>query len=367
MHSSTFKSFLNFLVTGEDSQHILPITSMPCYRIILIIFRQPNHFVETNNHPSLVRLSAGKNFVLVKLAQILSVHMKTVFKENNLVMADVGMLTELASLDEAVTLRGDNLFVNSSKGLHLMFEYILKLYDCFKITYFSFDNAASITPNENCMSHNLMFVAKLVGKTYEVLKEAVISSLRMLLSTALTIVECKCNSQVHTLCSCRITSSCRKDSEISSYDPDLTPNFVSDIPLSFSTASFAPEITVSYKDKLDHSVLYRNVHHSDYKLSELEENYFKKTYGSSRSENHPKTKLLIGGSCVATICHDENVLHCELLTVTFHSNDILFSCYDVKDLRYIWTEDETFRADLSSLLVSCVIVSTFTLHMFQHI
>lgn len=193
-----------------------------------------------------------------------------------------------------------------------------------------------------------------------------------------TVVRCHCEREdIHCSCICGDNRLCQKlqlkgwaGLETSGgYDVDKVPYFINDIPPAF-WACFEPECTISLQEQEGGEIQYQNVHSSKYVLDDREEKYFpegkeKTKFGErNRLVDKTRTKFIVNGICVATLfatAQESQDGRCQRskAVVVFHVSHILFSCYNVTDLRFLHTDDVIFSKSLRDCLVSQFLLTDF--------
>ena len=249
--------------------------------------------------------------------------------------------------------------------------------------YYAVNKNNEITPFNHPLTHHINFSFNTNKSTIppEDLEENLIRHIcsQLFLKFETSVVDCLCNAS-STNCPCLTTRSspcCRPYlktfSSLTSYDADIVPNFVEDIPQDFWT-SFCAEIVVTDVNESG-DVAFNRVDGECYELDALERKFFgrvdqlEQTQNCSENnnqnngekhmgidnngncddknndnDNHTdnnriRRKLIVAhGRCVATITTKTDDHNNKIITLVFNSNEIFLLSY-VSDLRYLWSND----------------------------
>ena len=237
---------------------------------------------------------------------------------------------------------------------------------------FSINANKSITPSEDLQENLIRYVCNQLMEKFETI-----------------VVDCSC-SNPSTNCPCLTTRSspcCRPYlntfSSQTSYDADIVPNFVEDIPQDFWT-SFCAEIVVTDVNESG-EVEFNSVDGKCYELDALEKKFFgrlnqlEQTQNCNENNNQNNGKNHMGidnndscdgknnidnsmdrcsvtrklvvaqGRCVASITTTTDDHNNKILTLVFNSNEIFLLSY-VSDLRYLWSDDTVAQQSILQLL-----------------
>lgn len=161
------------------------------------------------------------------------------------------------------------------------------------------------------------------------------------------------------------------------------PPFIENLPDEF-WIGYPPECVVSHHDNdekkniedetddgekmTDEKIVYRTVPYHEYSLTKREELFFDRAphlekqdhfaglcYNNSTSLIAKKKKrklrhVFIKGLCVMTICWCDG----DDVLMVFHLDQILLACYNVQDIRMMYTNDVIFHQQLAHEIVSCL-------------
>ena len=246
------------------------------------------------------------------------------------------------------------------------------------------DMASLINPVSHCLTKNIVHVYRGDSSLDVVDQTDVIR--HVFANFSYETVECGCDGPLmfNSQCACVVGPNpiCTQykinisnnnvdngnDNAIVNIEP--VPAFIENLPDTF-WAGYPPECVISNHDgtknddndeKLTETkIVYRNVSCNDYSLTltAREELFFdrvpnlKKEASSACVVAVSKTRVIVNGLCVLTILrrHSDCSERGEVMLV-FHMDQILVACYNVRDVRMLYTEDDTFHRQLARELVS---------------
>ena len=252
----------------------------------------------------------------------------------------------------------ENLGIEVQSVLSEMNDFSVKTSKCVKQITCRSNTYAKIAPTSHHVSFEVMYFINLTmcKLNLEDFKEVLLTHLRQTL-LANFFIKLKENSCfLHVPCPCK--SAFLHNEMAIPCDPDFVPDFVDEIPKTFWICE--PEITISFTDCIKHEVFsetvnesvisYKKVPARDYKKTEVEERYLKKKHDCVR--NAVFTCFHVNGFCIASL-----ISNGETLEVNLHIMELFFACYEIKNYKYLWSEDEIFK---QQLLLHMVIIFYIT-------
>ena len=235
---------------------------------------------------------------------------------------------------------------NTIMILDLAVSYIIinKLSHNTKLSYFIKKDDEYILPYTDFMSHRITYKVGFAGDFNEFIKDFFLwLSTDFLKDFSITQVNCYCSSQRLECCCINPTTNFFPyidglDSD--KYHINSVPHFINDVSENY-TVRHPPEVTIHNNSLND----FLTVDPFAYELDEKEQTYFQ--VNGKGNTTLKFVKFLLDGFCISSLREERN-----LYVMTFYTDRIFHSCLGVKDIRYLWIEDELFRDTLLERLVS---------------
>ena len=225
---------------------------------------------------------------------------------------------------------------------------INKLSNNTKLNYFIKKDDEYILPYTDIMSHRITYKIGFAGDFSEFIKDFFLwLSTDFLKDFSVTQANCYCSSQRLECCCINpatIFFPCIDGLDGDKCNINYVPHFINDVSGNY-TVRHPPEVTIHNKSSND----FLTVDPLAYELDEKEQTYFQvNRKGKTTSKC---VKFLLEGFCISSLREER-----ESYVMTFYTDRIFHSCLGVRDIRYLWIEDELFRDTLLERLVSFQIV-----------
>ncbi|XP_065669350.1 ferredoxin-fold anticodon-binding domain-containing protein 1 isoform X3 [Hydra vulgaris] len=195
-----------------------------------------------------------------------------------------------------------------------------------------------ISPISASISFDLKYTIHLTKceLSSKTLKEALLVHFREKLFSKFFVDSKENSCFLHASCVCK---SYHYNKTNTSCNVDFVPDFVDEIPVSFWTS--LPEITVSFNndtEDLEESISYKKITAPDYEMTEVEKVFLKKDHTCF---DNVVTCFYINGFCVANLIDNGETLDLQLRIL-----EIFLACYEIKSLKYLWSDDDFFKQQL---------------------
>jgi len=269
--------------------------------------------------------------------------MQKFFTEHNVAIKKIepSYLSEFTSIDINVD-RNEIIMIPSCKNFHTVGTLQGPNVENFKISYLVKNRNFKLLPYVTSLSQKITYkLSKTIIDFTDVcswLLEGVFNEF------ILQRTECNCPTPTDENCDC-LNPAFYPYINLESgddYDISSVPYFVEDVPEKY--LNYRPRVTLYNKKNENDENSFNEIDVARYKLKEMEKVYFGKDKLKEIVSCCKSVKFTINGLNVASvsICEKYNYIR-----LTFNCDEIIFACYGVKDLRYLSSNDQLYKMDLS--------------------